>query len=51
MQDDDSEEIDDFTIRDSDLLLLTARNEDDVSNIEVQLDHMFVPLEALGCQW
>ncbi|GAQ88972.1 hypothetical protein KFL_004750010 [Klebsormidium nitens] len=33
--DDDSEEIDDFTIRDSDLLLLTARNEDDVSNIEV----------------
>lgn len=35
VQDDDSDEIDDFTIRDSDLLLLTARNEDDVSNIEV----------------
>jgi hypothetical protein len=36
LQDDDSDEIDDFTIRDSDLLLLTARNEDDVSNIEVR---------------
>jgi hypothetical protein len=31
----DSEEVDDYTLRDSDLLLLAARNEDDVSTLEV----------------
>jgi periodic tryptophan protein 1 len=31
----DSEEVDDYTLRDSDLLVLAARNEDDVSTLEV----------------
>jgi periodic tryptophan protein 1 len=31
----DSEERDDYVLRSSDLLLLAARNEDDVSTIEV----------------
>lgn len=33
--DDDEEEIEDMTIKDSDLIVLTARNEDDVSHLEV----------------
>ena len=33
--DDDDEEIEDMTIKDSDLIVLTARNEDDVSHLEV----------------
>lgn len=35
LKDDSDSEVDDFTIRETDLLLLSARNEDDVSNIEV----------------
>ncbi|KAG0591157.1 hypothetical protein KC19_1G154300 [Ceratodon purpureus] len=34
-EDDDEEEIEDMTIKDSDLIVLTARNEDDVSHLEV----------------
>lgn len=34
-EDDDDEEIEDMTIKDSDLIVLTARNEDDVSHLEV----------------
>ncbi|CAM6101033.1 unnamed protein product [Calypogeia fissa] len=34
-EDDDEEEIEDMTIKQSDLLLLTARTEDDVSHLEV----------------
>lgn len=33
--DDEEEEIEDMTIKDSDLIVLTARNEDDVSHLEV----------------
>lgn len=35
MADLDSEEREDYVLRDSDLLILAARNEDDVSTIEV----------------
>ena len=34
-QEEDEEEVDDFQLRESDTLILTARNEDDVSHLEV----------------
>ena len=37
LKEDSDSEVNDFVIRDTDLLLLTARHEDDVSNIEVWL--------------
>lgn len=48
--DDDEDEIEDWTIKSTDLLIVAARNEDDVSLIEVGHDvHLVAAVRYIVC--